>query len=346
LTGISSLEKSELGHPQDILSQAIDAPSERAVSRAMTILRQVGACQQSAPVLTPLGNHLVALPVNVRIGKMLVYGGILGCLEAVCVIGAAISDKSPFAVPMGQREQADAAKHSLVTANSDHLTLYRAYLGWKSAKSKGKRAENEYCQKYYLKKSSLIDIENTANDLKRLVQNIGFSSVEKISTNIQNQDIGLLRAVLTAAFYPNVARILPSKVKVEASERQVCNCHTQQGHATVHPSSINRFLGADSHLIYVEKIRSRDRVYLRDCSLTSPFSILLFGGDIDVLHNQQLVVIDRWIKYKTFARTGVIFKELRHLLDDLLQQKIDSPQTNITEDPVIRVLQEILTSER
>lgn len=46
-----------------------------------------------------------------------------------CVVGAAVSGKSPFAVPMGLREQADAAKQSLATANSDHITLYKAYLG-------------------------------------------------------------------------------------------------------------------------------------------------------------------------------------------------------------------------
>ena len=45
------------------------------------------------------------------------------------VIAAAMTDKSPFVVPLSHREEANAAKQSLATAASDHLTVYRAYLG-------------------------------------------------------------------------------------------------------------------------------------------------------------------------------------------------------------------------
>lgn len=48
----------------------------------MSILREVGACVGGeVPTLTPLGHHLAALPVDVRIGKMLIFSAILGCLE-------------------------------------------------------------------------------------------------------------------------------------------------------------------------------------------------------------------------------------------------------------------------
>ncbi len=40
-----------------------------------------------------------------------------------------MTDKSPFVVPIGQRDKADVARQSLSTANSDHLTMYKAYLG-------------------------------------------------------------------------------------------------------------------------------------------------------------------------------------------------------------------------
>jgi len=75
--------KCELGNPAEFLSQAIDPPNQQSVSRALNILREVGACDLVNMILTPLGHHLAALPVNVRIGKMLVYGAILGCLDEV-----------------------------------------------------------------------------------------------------------------------------------------------------------------------------------------------------------------------------------------------------------------------
>lgn len=56
-----------------------------AVAQAMSILREVGACNSNEATLTPLGHFLALLPIDVHLGKMLVYGALLGCLEpAVC----------------------------------------------------------------------------------------------------------------------------------------------------------------------------------------------------------------------------------------------------------------------
>lgn len=49
----------------------------------MNLLRKIGACLLNEPKLTPLGQHLAALPVNVKIGKMLIFGAIFGCLDPV-----------------------------------------------------------------------------------------------------------------------------------------------------------------------------------------------------------------------------------------------------------------------
>lgn len=45
-------------------------------------------------------------------------------------IAAAITEKSPFSTPMNRKEEANLAKAALATANSDHLTIYNAYMGF------------------------------------------------------------------------------------------------------------------------------------------------------------------------------------------------------------------------
>ncbi len=81
---IASPQKSELGSPAEFLSAALDPPSRANVSRAMSVLREIGALRPGDPAtLAPLGLHLAALPVDVRLGKMLVFGAILGCLQPV-----------------------------------------------------------------------------------------------------------------------------------------------------------------------------------------------------------------------------------------------------------------------
>ncbi|TKS84319.1 ATP-dependent RNA helicase DHX29 [Collichthys lucidus] len=75
--------KCQYGSPEDFLSRALDPPQPQSVSNAVNLLRKIGACHPSDHVLTPLGHHLASLPVNVKIGKMLIYGAILGCLEPI-----------------------------------------------------------------------------------------------------------------------------------------------------------------------------------------------------------------------------------------------------------------------
>jgi len=77
----------------EFISCALDPPAHQSVSRAMSVLHEVGACVtesteggQIRTVLTALGQHLAVLPVSVRIAKMLVYAAIFGCQQpAVCI---------------------------------------------------------------------------------------------------------------------------------------------------------------------------------------------------------------------------------------------------------------------
>ena len=58
--------------------------------------------------------------------------------------------------------------------------------------------------------------------------------------------------------------------------------------------------------------------------------MLLFGGDIQVMHTDKLLTIDDNVKYGAYAKTGVMFKELRKLLDSVLARKLDNPRQDIT----------------
>ena len=74
-------QKCEYGEPEEVLGMALDPPQPQTVNRAITLLHSVGAC--SGGKLTPLGHHLAALPVHVRLGKMLLYGAVFDCLQPV-----------------------------------------------------------------------------------------------------------------------------------------------------------------------------------------------------------------------------------------------------------------------
>ncbi|XP_056288425.1 ATP-dependent RNA helicase DHX29 [Pseudoliparis swirei] len=342
--------KCQYGSPEDFLSRALDPPQPQSVSNAVNLLRKIGACHPEHHLLTPLGHHLAGLPVNVKIGKMLIYGAILGCLEPIATIAAAISEKSPFSTPMNRKEEANLAKAALALANSDHLTIYNAYLGWKNSRTDGQRSEMSFCRKYFLNRTALMTIEGVKHELMKMMEQAGFwSSRSKpqvavaAGAALSKHQIAVLNAVLAAGLYDSVARVLCTP-SVDVLERVACTVETPQGRAQVHPSSVNRNLQTHGWLLYQEKVKYT-KIYLRDTTLISPFPMLLFGGDIDIQHRERLISLDGWIHFQAPVRIGVIFKHLRKLMDSLLEKKLENPRMSLEGEKTIHIILDLIKSE-
>lgn len=125
---ILQIKTLNMGDAAGVLGRAIEAPGESAIGSSMELLRQIGALDEAnEDSLTPLGFHLATLPVDVRIGKMLIYGAIFGCIEPVLTMAAAMGFRSPFFSPIDKREEADKTRKALGVAHSDHLTTLKVH---------------------------------------------------------------------------------------------------------------------------------------------------------------------------------------------------------------------------
>lgn len=68
--------------------------------------------------------------------------------------------------------------------------------------------------------------------------------------------VAVLKAVLTAGLYPNIARVI-SRPTVESAAmgvQETCVAQTQYGLVHAHPSSVNRYLAGPGWLIFHEKV--------------------------------------------------------------------------------------------
>ncbi|XP_074787783.1 ATP-dependent RNA helicase DHX29 isoform X2 [Athene noctua] len=344
--------KCNLGSPEDFLSRALDPPQQQVIGNAMNLLRKIGACLLNEPKLTPLGQHLAALPVNVKIGKMLIFGAIFGCLDPVATLAAVMTEKSPFTTPIGRKDEADLAKSSLAMAVSDHITIYNAYLGWKRARQEGGyRAEMTYCGRNFLNRTSLLTLEDVKQELIRVVRAAGFTAPTThcgwdgngATQSLSLHEIALLKAVLTAGLYENIGKVIYTK-SVDITEKLACMVETAQGKAQVHPSSVNRDLQTYGWLLYQEKVRYT-KVYLRETTLISPFPILLFGGDIEVQHRERLLTVDGWIHFQAPVKIAVIFKQLRVLIESVLKKKLENPKMSLEDDKILHIIKELIKTE-
>jgi ATP-dependent RNA helicase DHX57 len=155
------------------LGKALEPPKEDAVTSAIKTLKQIGALDEKER-LTSLGSHLAALPVDVRVGKMLLYGAVLGCLAPVLTIAAVLGGRSPFVAPLEKRDEADAAKRAFAEDQSDHLATLNAFDAWTDAKKLGKAAEMAFTRENFLSFRALEGVADLRNQFAQLLQEAGF----------------------------------------------------------------------------------------------------------------------------------------------------------------------------
>ncbi len=100
----------------------LEAPSPRAVSDGYQLLQELSAVD-AARALTPMGRELARLPVDPRVGRMVLAAREAGCLAEVLVIASALSVPDPRDRPLARQQAADQAHLRFRDERSDFLSL-------------------------------------------------------------------------------------------------------------------------------------------------------------------------------------------------------------------------------
>ena len=111
----------------------LDAPDRRAVHDGVALLVEIGALAQGSGAedatpassqyrLTGIGRDLARLPIDPRLGRMLLEAEHLGCASEVLVIVAALSIQDVRERPAEHQGAADASHARLADPHSDFIT--------------------------------------------------------------------------------------------------------------------------------------------------------------------------------------------------------------------------------
>src|SRR5438034_1868199 len=84
----------------------LDPPAPRAIADGYALLTELGAVDERNE-LTPIGGELARLPLDPRVGRMLVAARAEGCLEQLLIIAAALSVQDPRERPLERATAAD-----------------------------------------------------------------------------------------------------------------------------------------------------------------------------------------------------------------------------------------------
>ncbi|MGY1665333.1 ATP-dependent RNA helicase HrpA [Geodermatophilus sp. SYSU D00696] len=100
----------------------VDPPDRRAVADGRALLEELGALDERGR-LTPTGRALAQLPLDPRLGRMVVEADRRGVLEEVLVIAAGLTIQDPRERPAEHQQAADQAHARFADEHSDFLTL-------------------------------------------------------------------------------------------------------------------------------------------------------------------------------------------------------------------------------
>ncbi|XP_024989682.1 DExH-box ATP-dependent RNA helicase DExH5, mitochondrial isoform X1 [Cynara cardunculus var. scolymus] len=311
----------KLGSISEFLSKALQSPELLAVQNAIEYLKIIGALDESEN-LTVLGRYLTMLPVEPKLGKMLILGAILYCLDPILTVVAGLSVRDPFLAPLDKKDLAEAAKAQFSCDYSDHLALVRAYEGWKVAEYG--LTGYEYCWKNFLSAQSMKAIDSLRREFQSLLKDTGLIDSNTPIYNTWSYDENLLRAVICYGLYPGICSVVHN-------EKSFSLKTMEDGQVLLHSNSVN---ARDSKipypwLVFNEKIKVNS-IFLRDSTAVSDSVLLLFGGSIlrgDI--DGHLKMLGGYLEFFMEPALAEMYQSLRRELDELFQCKLMNPRMDL-----------------
>ncbi|XP_034926514.1 DExH-box ATP-dependent RNA helicase DExH5, mitochondrial isoform X2 [Populus alba] len=311
----------KLGSLSDFLSRALQSPELLAVQNAIEYLKIIGALDQNEN-LTVLGRYLTMLPVEPKLGKMLILGAILNCLDPVLTVVAGLSVRDPFLMPLDKKDLAEAAKSQFSGDYSDHLALVRAYEGWKDAERD--LSGYEYCWKNFLSVQSMKAIDSLRKEFFSLLMDTGLVDGNPTTCNAWSHDEHLVRAVICSGLYPGICSIVHN-------EKSFSLKTMEDGQVLLHSNSVNARESKIPYpwLVFNEKIKVNS-VFLRDSTAVSDSVLLLFGGSISRGDaDGHLKMLGGFLEFYMQPSVAEMYQSLRRELDELIQTKLLNPRMDI-----------------
>lgn len=169
---ILQIESLGLGQIEDF--PFIEPPRQQAVIAGTKTLFELGAFDDSRR-LTEIGRQLSRMPVDPRIGRMLLAAHDEGCLHDMLIIAAALEVRDPRDRPVDKQQAADERHAQFIVEGSDFMTLLSLWtfihdLERSLSKSKFRKALSDNFLSYV----RVREWEDVHRQLKQLVRELGW----------------------------------------------------------------------------------------------------------------------------------------------------------------------------
>ncbi len=178
----------------------LDPPDARSVRDGVALLQELGAFD-GAGALTDIGSRLARLPLDPRIGRMILQAETEGCVREILALAAALSIPDPRERPT-DREEAARQKHARF---ADEQSDFMSYLNlWRYLREQRKeRSGNSFrrmCREEFLHYLRIREWQDLTGQLRSIARDLGI--VE--SKDPEPADASRVHAALLAGLLSHV----------------------------------------------------------------------------------------------------------------------------------------------
>jgi ATP-dependent helicase HrpA len=165
----------------------VEPPESRSVKDGVALLRELGALKEprgasprgrreedTGGPLTPVGRQLAQLPVDPRLGRMIVEADRRGCAREVMVLAAALTVQDPRERPLEKRQQADELHKRFADETSDFTSWL---LLWQYVQEQQEELSStrfrKLCQREFLNFLRIREWQDLYAQLRQMGQQVG-----------------------------------------------------------------------------------------------------------------------------------------------------------------------------
>ncbi|TCS42046.1 ATP-dependent RNA helicase HrpA [Reinekea marinisedimentorum] len=332
----------------------VEPPDHRMIRDGYTLLNELGAVNDKGN-LTTEGKELARLPVDPRIGRMVIAANKQGALREVLIIASALSVPDPRERPQ-DKQQAATEKHAQdKDKESDFLAFYNLWQRYEEQRQVLSQNQlRKYCKTQFLNYLRMREWRDIHRQLTLMCQQLNYKQ------NSQEADYVAIHKSLMSGLLSHVATHKEDRV-YSAARGKSC---------VIHPSSVHRRRGpkwfvcgemVETTEVFARCVAKIEPAWLEPLAMhlvkrnysephyekkrgqvTASETLLLYGLPIVVNRTVNYGRIDEKLSREIFIRTALVegelvtkaefFKHNKKLTEDVLELEDKARRKDILVD--------------
>ncbi|WJN58225.1 ATP-dependent RNA helicase HrpA [Pseudomonas sp. SO81] len=168
----------------------IEPPDGKAISDGFTLLQELSAVNRESQ-LTPLGRQLARLPIDPRLGRMVLEAAKLGSLDEILIVASALSVQDPRERPMDRQQAADQAHAQWKDVDSDFAALINLWRGFEEKRQElGSNPLRNWCKKNFLNYLRLREWRDAHRQLVLIARELLLSASKSADGRVDRSPAG------------------------------------------------------------------------------------------------------------------------------------------------------------